>query len=86
MNSPTILLLDEATSSLDAETEYIVEQNLRKRGCTCILVSHRLSTVRTCDEILVLRRGEVVERGTHDELIRQDGEYARLLAAEAHAA
>ena len=86
VTSPSILLLDEATSSLDSETEYIVEQNLRKRGCTCIMVSHRLSTVRTCDEIIVLAHGEVVERGTHDQLIASKGEYRRLLSSDVHAA
>jgi ATP-binding cassette subfamily C protein len=82
VNDPSILVLDEATSALDAETEFIIGQNLRRRGCTCIIVAHRLSTVKTCDEIVVLKQGVVVERGNHDELWAAGGEYARLVASE----
>jgi len=80
--NPAVLVFDEATSALDADTEGAVMERLRMRGCTAILVAHRLSTVRDCDIILVLKDGKVVERGTHDELWDSDGEYARLMRAD----
>ncbi|MGV0106503.1 NHLP family bacteriocin export ABC transporter peptidase/permease/ATPase subunit [Nostoc sp. DSM 114160] len=84
VRNPTVLVLDEATSALDAETELIINRNLQQRGCSCIVVAHRLSTIRDCDEIIVLEQGKIVQRGTHEELWQQGGTYIRLLhAAEA---
>ena len=81
VRQPSIIVLDEATSALDAETESIVMERVRMRGCTAIIVAHRLSTVRDADQILVMSRGKVIERGTHEELWALDQEYARLMQA-----
>lgn len=79
--NPTVLVLDEATSALDPLAEQQIVANLRRRGCTCIIVAHRLSTVRDCDEIIVLDRGKVLQRGRHAELSAQPGLYRELMAA-----
>ena len=79
---PTIIILDEATSALDAKTEYDVVKSIKDRGITCIVVAHRLSTIRDCEEIIVLDRGVVVERGTHEELYARNGFYTKLVTSD----
>jgi ABC-type multidrug transport system fused ATPase/permease subunit len=79
VTDPTILILDEATSALDADNEARIVANLRRRGCTCLVLAHRLSTVRGADRVLVLDRGRIVEEGRHEDLVAAIGQYHRLV-------
>ena len=76
---PVVLIMDEATSALDPTTEEQVMEAVRMMGATQIIVAHRLSTIRDCDEIIVMDQGKIMQRGTHDELIEQEGMYKELM-------
>ena len=79
---PSVIILDEATSALDAKTEYELVKAVKDRGISCIVVAHRLSTIRDCDEIIVMDKGHIVERGTHEELYAKGGIYTELVTSE----
>ncbi|MEO1248633.1 MAG: NHLP family bacteriocin export ABC transporter peptidase/permease/ATPase subunit [Pseudomonadota bacterium] len=77
--NPSMIVLDEATSALDPVTELTVLQAIRRRGATCIIIAHRLSAIRDCDQIIVLDHGQPIEQGRHDVLVRSGGAYAGLI-------
>jgi ABC-type multidrug transport system fused ATPase/permease subunit len=82
VRKPRVLLLDEATSALDAESEHVVQQaldGLSGSDQTIIVVAHRLSTIRNANKIVVLKYGKIVEEGTHDELVKNEGDYKKLV-------
>ena len=78
--NPTVLIMDEATSALDPIVEKKIMDNIKRRGCTCVVVAHRLSAIRDCDQIIVMDRGRIVQRGSHDTLAEVDGHYKRFIS------
>jgi ATP-binding cassette, subfamily C, bacterial len=81
VRQPVFLVFDEATSALDVETEALIMQNLQRRGCSALIVAHRLSTIKSCHKIIVMEKGKIVEEGTHQDLLKADGRYVQLLQA-----
>ena len=81
-SNPEIIVLDEATSALDAKTEFNVIKAIKNRGLTNIIVAHRLSTIRSCDTIVVLQKGKILDQGRHEELIKRCPYYKKLVINE----
>ncbi len=84
LRKPPILILDEATSSIDTRTEVLVQDAFEElmKGRTSFIVAHRLSTIKNADQILVMKAGNIIERGTHEELLAQGGFYAKLYESQ----
>ena len=78
-SNPSILILDEATSALDASNEYDILQAIKRRNITCIMIAHRLSTIRSCDKIVVIENGKIIGIGTHEELLKTNALYQKLV-------
>ncbi len=79
VTNPSILVMDEATSALDPVIEKKILDNIKRRGCTCIIVAHRLSAIRDCDQIIVMKRGKIIQHGSHEELANVEGTYQTLI-------